>query len=337
MPRHFLFLRAFAALCLSLLFLGSAGPAAWAQEIVYRNSAKRLGTIAVETREFGDQFELVGTARTLIDLKFEYFAEFAPGKKPTVVVRLYTNDKAYDPYRKRPTFLLYESEPLEVELGYNTLPLSNLRVVVPDIFTLTVEFSGLSMLEGDKAGLLLYGLPERGKSFNEFWRRNSSSTGWEAFAYQLDPPGQSNPDNEHRANMGVRMIAVTNIPPVEIHAMTRAANKTTVTVATTPPKIYALEYRDGWDPRTAPWKRIRKITATAPTLPLEDPDVDIPFRIYRVRVWEAAALEETLNALSFEPARPILEAPGLAFPIVGGRIDPRGVYAAGVAAQPPSE
>jgi hypothetical protein len=319
--------RAFAALLPGLFLFLLASPALRAQEIVYRNSAKRLGTIALVNQEYGDQLELVGTARTLFDLKFEYFAEFPPGNKPTMIVRLYSNDKAYDAYRKRPTFLLYQSEPLELEQGYNTMPLSNLKVVMPDTVTLTVEFSGLTMQEGDKAGLLLYGVPERGKSWNEFWRRTSAHPGWEAFAYKLDPEGASDPNNDQRANMGVRMIAVTNVPPVEIHSVARGTDKTVVTVGTSPPKIYALEYRDGWDPKTAPWKRIRKITATTPALALEDPEIHVPLRIYRVRVWEQAALDDVLNSLSVAPGTEV----------INGLTGPSGLPAIGVGGRPPTE
>ena len=85
-------------------------------------------------------------------------------------VRLYSNETPYDSFRKAPT-LLYESGNMPCQSGYNSRTISNLRVKLPlDTVTFTFEFGGLKTNE--IAGLLLYGPPMIGWSFNEFWGQN---------------------------------------------------------------------------------------------------------------------------------------------------------------------
>ena len=156
-------------------------------EIIYKNT-QRLNSYRPELREHGDQLSLAGTARTLTDIYIEAYADFVPQGNELVIVRVYSNERQYDIYRKEPTTLLYSgSQPLTLgQNGYSTIHLDSLALEVPDIITVTVEPVGLDPDE-------LFGLPiaspaaiggptQSGRvgSDNEFWRRIEQGD-WEVF------------------------------------------------------------------------------------------------------------------------------------------------------------
>jgi hypothetical protein len=69
---------------------------------------------------------------------------------------------------------LYTSDPIPVNLSFNTqtinFPLSSNLITLPDTFTWTVQFSNLAA--GQTGGLLLYGPPSSGSSFDDFWQKD---------------------------------------------------------------------------------------------------------------------------------------------------------------------
>jgi len=171
-------------------------------QVIYDNTATRLGSMAVERREYGDQIDLGGTARRLTQILFEYYAQFTPTGDEEVKVRLYTNETVYDNFRKSPTTLVFESGWLPVTAGYNTRLLDNLNVLLPlSSVTFTVEFRGLAATE--QAGLPFFDPPSEGYSFNEFWARTATG-GWATINY-------SNTDPTRRANLGLRLIAAPHV------------------------------------------------------------------------------------------------------------------------------
>src|SRR5687768_2331962 len=99
-------------------------------QIIYDNTATRLGGMSVERREYGDQIDLGGTARRLTQILFEYYAQFTPTGDEEVKVRLYTNETVYDNFRKSPTTLLYESSWMPIANGFNTKLIDNLNVLL---------------------------------------------------------------------------------------------------------------------------------------------------------------------------------------------------------------
>ena len=172
--------------CAALLLAAHFSPFANA-EIVYQN-INRLSSYRPELREHGDQLSLAGTARTLTDIYIEAYANFVPQGNEQVIVRVYSNERQYDLYRKEPTTLLYSAtKALRLgDGGYSTIHLSSLALEVPDIITVTVEPVGLNPNE-------LFGLPiaspaaiggptQSGRvgSDNEFWRLNDQGK-WEVF------------------------------------------------------------------------------------------------------------------------------------------------------------
>src|SRR5688500_12121964 len=158
---------------------------AGAEQIIYDNTTHFLEHFAGEKTEFGDELRLAGTARTLTQISFEYFGEFAQQGDEFLKVRIYANETPYDLYRFSPTTLLYESGLFGINPGYNTRVLPGFNTVVPDIITVTFEFRGLA--ENEKAGVLLYDPPTVGKSYNEFWRKSEAGI-WQPIIYSSTDP-----------------------------------------------------------------------------------------------------------------------------------------------------
>jgi hypothetical protein len=163
------------------IILVSAGlcslPSLCFSAIVYDNTANNLnGQYSPPTTslEFGDQITLDGTDRTLSQFQFSYFFSGTTVGAQTWTIRFYTNGTA-----SSPGTMAYESDPRPVGLGANgfntetiTFPLSSNLVTVPDTFTWTVQFSNLAA--GEAGGLLLYGPPNVGSSFDDFWQKDGA-------------------------------------------------------------------------------------------------------------------------------------------------------------------
>lgn len=171
-------------------------------QIIYDNTDTYLNNVVSEKREYGDQLDLGGVARRLTQIQFEYFGNFATNGDEGVKVRLYTNEDPYDRYRKAPTTLIYESDWIPITPGFQRRLVDGLNVLLPlQTVTFTAEFKGIATNE--VAGLLFYGPPTEGYSFNEFWVRNALGA-WVPILY-------SNTDPAKRANIGLRLIAVPDV------------------------------------------------------------------------------------------------------------------------------
>jgi hypothetical protein len=152
------------------------------EEIIYDNTdlTSQMGTYYPNILEYGDEVLLAGDARTITRFQFDYYGEFSPTGKETVIVRFYANDKdASGAYSEPPNRLLFESGPMPLAGGYNTLALNGLQVPVPDHFTWTVQFGGLTGAYMNRAGLLFCMTPIVGDSFNDIWQRDA--TGWNTY------------------------------------------------------------------------------------------------------------------------------------------------------------
>ncbi len=183
-------------------------------EVIYDNTQTILSAGPGESREYGDQLFLEGTARTITELTFYYGGEFEPDGHQAMKIRLYSNETPYDPYRNAPTRLLYESGFMTLLPGLNARTLQNLAVKVPfDTLTFTIEFTGLRTNES--ASLLLCHPPTVGWSFNEFWRKDNTGL-WRSFLY-------STKDITLKANAGIRITARTEDDLAAMQADSAAA------------------------------------------------------------------------------------------------------------------
>lgn len=202
-----------SAVCALALAL-SAASSIRADEIVFENSEVYSGHYASVLSEYGDEITLGGTARTLTEFIFEYAGDFFSQGDEVGKVRFYANDNG--PFHL-PGTLLWESPLFPVRKGPGvTEGWANINIDVPDTFTWTVQFFGLTMNttagQLDVAGLRYYGLPKIGQSYNDFWIRNGDS--WQLFGPPADVP---------KANFAVRVKAVPEPSIVALATLGAAA------------------------------------------------------------------------------------------------------------------
>jgi hypothetical protein len=180
--------RLFTLLFLSALAINT--PRAFAQfvptEIVYQNSRAEVTASHSRPGEFGDEIILAGDNRKILTFEFEYFGTFEPDGDETCILRFYKNDgETLVGDDNAPGTILFESEPFTIFPDYNTAAFRNIEVIVPDKFTWTVEFQGLTGFSTDRAGLLLRNPPTIGRSFDDFWVHFGN--GWATWRFNGDP------------------------------------------------------------------------------------------------------------------------------------------------------
>ena len=139
---------------------------------VYENASNN-GAYFASVKEFGDEVNLGLHNRLLDSLSFEYYGDFTAEGDEKAVVRIYANDGAgADGVAQEPGTMLYESDPIAVAAGYNSVTVSDLLIEVPGTITWTVQFFGVGTTAGDRAGLVLHNPPSVGSSFDDFWVNN---------------------------------------------------------------------------------------------------------------------------------------------------------------------
>ena len=249
--------------------------AAWAnleaQTIVYDNTAKPLGSYAGEPGEFGDEVELAGTARTLVDISFEYFAKFTPQGDEMARVRLYSNEKPYDLYRNEPTRVLYESPFFPIETNYNSFTLPGFSTQLPNVVTFIIEFRGLDGPD-EAVGLLLYSPATVGRTYNEFWRRNEAGQ-WQPIIYSLTDP-------KLKANAALRLRAAETVRMGSVQ-VTEGREKLRFSLSGLSGTSYTIESSTN----LTDWSAVTKRPVTAPTGTFSEAiPADQKFRFYRVRL-----------------------------------------------------
>ncbi len=178
--------------------LGSTGGALHAAQvgetIVFDNSipVKDAGGSQVNYRwplEFGDEIELEGIARDVIEFKVDPALVGTTFPNANFVVRFYKNDGAdVDPGLKvilGPGSLLWESaaQPISTGAGFVTLAVPG--ITVPKTFTWTIQYANVN--NTDAGGLVLGDPIGVGKSFNDFWRKKEADGAWENVIFQGSP------------------------------------------------------------------------------------------------------------------------------------------------------
>lgn len=152
-------------------------PKAFATAVVYDNTTTLLaqawpGAIDVEV---GDEITLAGTERIVTEFMFGYFGDFTAEGDERARIRFYANDGTGG----APNTVLYDSGSVGISTGSNLeYTLGGLSVAVPDTFTWTVKFEGLTQVDGDKAGFYFYDPPTVGSSLDYFWSRNVTVGTW---------------------------------------------------------------------------------------------------------------------------------------------------------------
>lgn len=161
----------------TLIALGLlVGTAATQADVLYNNTQTPGPYTIGPGVEFGDQIGLHSpdpantTAYFLTRFVFEYYGTGLSGDEQ-VRLRFYENDGPRDatgierpgsPFYESPLFPVANTEGATLAYDFNSIE-------VPDIFTWTVEFTGLTGAE--EAGLNTYTPPTVGRNLNTYWQR----------------------------------------------------------------------------------------------------------------------------------------------------------------------
>lgn len=146
---------------------------AQAESVVYDNTSNPLGQYFNSGTEFGDQITLGGLKgdRIVKQFRMEYYMSYGVSGDETAQVKFYNNNGPGG----APGTLLFDTGTFSLQrAGYNNITINDVNVAVPDNFTWTVSFAGVTGTE--VAGLLLYNPPAVGSSFNDYWEK--TDTGW---------------------------------------------------------------------------------------------------------------------------------------------------------------
>jgi hypothetical protein len=170
---------------------------------VYEASTNYSGKFNTLLNEYGDEITLAGTARLVTQFQFEYFGNFTPTGDEFARIRFYPNT---GPMWHNTNWITPAAVPLfettiPIGTGFNTATITVPYVQVPDTFTWTIKFFGITMSLNDIAGLLFYGAPTVGKSFNDYWELRN--IGWTPV--QTLEPGLTN-------NFAAKVMAIDGIP-----------------------------------------------------------------------------------------------------------------------------
>ena len=223
-----------------------------AADVVYDNSVEFSEFNYEHVDEYGDEVILAGTARAVTEIQIEYYANFPVNGDELGRVRFYANTGPTwgtnldyhlpaEPPRFEKTFAL--------DQGYQTAVISVPNVVVPDSFTWTVQFLGISQNgTTDRAGLLFYGSATVGASYDDFWQR-SPTAGWGPVQVMEAP---------FKNNFGARILAVAAAPQLRL-TITKVGNNLLITWPSGD-STFRLEAKS--DLNTTTWTQV----SPAPTL-----------------------------------------------------------------------
>lgn len=140
------------------------GPGTIDVEIVYDNTTggtDNAPKILRSSNEMGNEIVLCENSRNVFRFFLFYYGDFVAEGDETCTLRFYANDgEAFHPAAPQflqPGTLLYESDPTPIKPGdRQAILFTDINVEVPDRFTWTAEFDGLSGLAGDRASLIFY-------------------------------------------------------------------------------------------------------------------------------------------------------------------------------------
>ena len=141
------------------------GPGTINVEIIYDNTTGGTDNAPkfppTPSNEKGNEIVLCEGSRNVFRFLLFYYGDFVAEGDETCVLRFYANDgEAFHPSAPQflqPGTLLYESDPTPIKPGdHQAILFTDINVEVPDRFTWTAEFDGLSGLSGDRASLIFY-------------------------------------------------------------------------------------------------------------------------------------------------------------------------------------
>ena len=192
------------SLLLGVLFCASV--CAQTPVVVYEDSASYSGTFNLSANEYGDEIVLAGNSHYVTQFEFEYVGNFISQGDEKARIRFYENTgpgwMGSSQYPTPAATPIWETV-VPLSSGFNTATITVPYVYVPLRFTWTVKFFGLNMTPTDNAGLLFYGKPIVGSSFNDYW--DLEAAGWTPVRI----PGLAITNN----NFAAKIMAVSAAPP----------------------------------------------------------------------------------------------------------------------------
>jgi PKD repeat protein len=155
-------------------------------EIIYDNSDTGGTDVHYSLFEFGDEVVFAGTSRVVTEFLFEYYGDFTPGGDEMARIRLYKNDGPLTAAGDlTPGTLLLDSGNFPITSGWQTKKFVGLNIAAPGGVTWTIQFSGLTGVDDNRAGLVLRPTPSVGDSYDDFWIKNNGV--WQLFSWNGSP------------------------------------------------------------------------------------------------------------------------------------------------------
>ena len=160
-------------------------------QVIYNSESEYKFYYNAVGTEVGDEIDFALSNRMLTSFDFEYYSDIESGESATGVIKVYENDgsnlSGFDPTTnggaKKPGTLLYRSDNITIENGYNSVTLDDILLIVPSRVTWTFEVTTADTLV---AGVVFSGhdkdsstgnfvSPGVGSSFNDFWIKSNGS------------------------------------------------------------------------------------------------------------------------------------------------------------------
>ena len=160
-------------------------------QVIYNSESEYKFYYNAVGTEVGDEIDFALSSRMLTSFNFEYYSDIESGESATGVIKVYENDgsnlSGFDPSTnggaKKPGTLLYRSDNITIENGYNSVTLDDILLIVPSRVTWTFEVTTADTLV---AGVVFSGhdkdsstgnfvSPGVGSSFNDFWIKSNGS------------------------------------------------------------------------------------------------------------------------------------------------------------------
>lgn len=156
----------------AIAFISLISTSVSASVIVYDNTTtSSLSSISMGGRFFGDEISLGPGPRNIVEFRFDYDLYLSKDEdiigNETATIKFYQNNGPGG----APNTVLYNSGPVSISPGYNTLTLSIPDILVPDTFTWMVLFEGVYQGTSNPSipWLVEFDPPTIGSSDHFFW------------------------------------------------------------------------------------------------------------------------------------------------------------------------
>lgn len=241
-------------------------------ELIYDNSGTSLNTFVSRLEEFGDEIDFAGSARTITEMTFQVFGERDLPAGASARFRLYRLNgpilRPPFPAVPSPGEMVYQSPSIPIQPGAQPIRITDLAIDIPSRTVWTVEFQGTTASNGERAGLQVYHPPLVGRSFRDYWVRDTA--GFTLFVLDGGVP----------ANFAARFLAQPD-PAVEFTTSLNPSGQTVLRVTGPIGSDQIVEVSQD----LGNWRALALVSlATNSVATLTDPETPSPStRYYRTR------------------------------------------------------